>query len=412
MSVCRFRNCRWYSLTFVVIVAAGAGRSSSGATLALDSASDVAYAAEDAGAWKGLYPSDGENPPGTDNGGFGFQPWDFRGGYHNPLQSPYGNLNHFIDGVDFTHLATNDLGSPAFGLTNAGFAPVDGFFGYTARATQTFDAPLGVGQTLSIDFDNPIPQPLDPFAPSGFLFRLNTGGGPVISDAPIPGVVERFGVFTTSNFNGGRWYTTDSLAFTDTTVDPSSTSSGALLNFTLTGTDAYDMEFRRLSDQQVLFSQSGTLNNAGAGPIDSIEITLYSNGSSSTGTREFFFDNVRIEDDANSLVGDYNQSGTVDAADYVLWRNTLNQSVPIGSGADGNRDGTINALDYDVWKMHFGEIAPISATAAIVVPEPTSIVLTSVAVGLVSSMWSRTGCGRLLNHAKITWRTRETKVAR
>ena len=72
------------------------------------------------GAWKGPQSTEGENAPGLDNGGFGFQPWDFRGGYHNPQQSPYGNLNHFIDNVDFPHRASNDLGSPAFGLTNAG----------------------------------------------------------------------------------------------------------------------------------------------------------------------------------------------------------------------------------------------------------------------------------------------------
>ena len=45
--------------------------------------------------------------------------------------------------------------------------------------------------------------------------------------------------------------------------------------------------------------------------------------------------------------GDYNGNHVVDAADYVLWRNTLNQTVTAGSGADGNADGTINAADYD-----------------------------------------------------------------
>src|SRR5205814_1398285 len=69
-------------------------RHSPGSVFALDNASDSAYAADATGAWKGTGSTDGENPPGSDNGGFGFHPWDFRGGYHNPQLSPYGNLNH------------------------------------------------------------------------------------------------------------------------------------------------------------------------------------------------------------------------------------------------------------------------------------------------------------------------------
>jgi glucose/arabinose dehydrogenase len=70
--------------------------------------------------------------------------------------------------------------------------------------------------------------------------------------------------------------------------------------------------------------------------------------------------------DANLLPeGDYNEDGTVDAADYTLWRNTLGQSVLtptismnfIGHGreANGNRNGVIDEADYEVWKEHFGE---------------------------------------------------------
>src|SRR4051812_21665961 len=44
--------------------------------------------------------------------------------------------------------------------------------------------------------------------------------------------------------------------------------------------------------------------------------------------------------------GDYDTDGDVDAADYVLWRKTLNQFVPSGSGADGNKDGIIDQPDY------------------------------------------------------------------
>ena len=78
------------------------------AIVASDAASNVAYAAESGGAWKGLYPTAGENPPGTDNGGDGLMPWDFFGGFHQPQYSPYGNLNHFIAGVDFATTSFNN----------------------------------------------------------------------------------------------------------------------------------------------------------------------------------------------------------------------------------------------------------------------------------------------------------------
>jgi hypothetical protein len=49
-------------------------------------------------------------------------------------------------------------------------------------------------------------------------------------------------------------------------------------------------------------------------------------------------DLTQVPDD---LVGDYNQNGAVDAADYVVWRS--------GQGT------TYTQTDYDVWRTHFGQ---------------------------------------------------------
>jgi hypothetical protein len=77
---------------------------------------------------------------------------------------------------------------------------------------------------------------------------------------------------------------------------------------------------------------------------------------------------VAAEDDAAfpwvqqqlNVPGDYNQNGVVDAADYALWRKTLNSSAsPLGSGADGNGDGSINAADYTFWRQHFGQASQL-----------------------------------------------------
>jgi hypothetical protein len=77
------------------------------------------------------------------------------------------------------------------------------------------------------------------------------------------------------------------------------------------------------------------------------------------------------------LIGDYNLNGTVDAADYVVWRNTLNQMVTPSSGADGNGNGTIDSGDYDLWRSHFGQTAGSGAALNVIaaVPEPATLAL-------------------------------------
>jgi hypothetical protein len=322
---------------------------------ATDSASDAAYSIDAAGAWRGLNPTVDENPPGTDNGGFGFNAWDFTGGVHDPLLSPYGELNHFMDGVDFPASAFNQLGQPAFGLTNANGNSLT----YTARATRTF-APLAVGETLSIQFDNPLLQPRNPVRSAGYLFRLNAGGGPVIDNEPVPGVHERFGMFADSGFNGGRWNAFNATGSVDSGVRDSDTTAGATFAFTMTGDETYSLELIRLSDGETLFSNSGVLSNAGTGPIDTLEITLYRNGSGDgtasgdpTGEREFFFNHLAINSPVVVTPGDYNEDGKVSAADYVVWRNHDGTDFDMPN-RDPALSGDIGQPDYDYWVANFG----------------------------------------------------------
>jgi hypothetical protein len=58
-----------------------------------------------------------------------------------------------------------------------------------------------------------------------------------------------------------------------------------------------------------------------------------------------------------SVPGDYNHDGSVDAADYVLWREELGQ----GPGrADGDHNGEVDARDYNIWKASFGHSAAVA----------------------------------------------------
>ena len=96
------------------------------------------------------------------------------------------------------------------------------------------------------------------------------------------------------------------------------------------------------------------------------------------------FDNLIITPEVVTLAGDYNGNGTVDAADYTLWRDTLGDSVTPGEGADGDGDGTIGAGDYSVWETNFGMTSSSSSNA---VPEPSAAILAVSA--LLLAMGSR-----------------------
>lgn len=114
----------------------------------------------------------------------------------------------------------------------------------------------------------------------------------------------------------------------------------------------------------------GPINNTGVGTGTA---TLYAMRTNS-GIQAFTFTLT-----PPAVAGDYNGNGAVDAADYVLWRDTEGQTVAAGSGADGDGDGTVGPGDYDFWRARFGNTSGSgSAIGAAVVPEPAGFVLVSV----------------------------------
>jgi hypothetical protein len=89
-----------------------------------------------------------------------------------------------------------------------------------------------------------------------------------------------------------------------------------------------------------------------------------------------------------AVPGDYNANGIVDTGDYTVWRNTLNNAVTPGTGADGTGpggtpDGIVDQLDYDFWKAHFGDTLPGLGAAAHAVPERSTVSLLCVAIGCI-----------------------------
>lgn len=84
------------------------------------------------------------------------------------------------------------------------------------------------------------------------------------------------------------------------------------------------------------------------------------------------------------LIGDYNNDGFVNAADYTTWRDSLDDSVAPGEGADGNNNGVIDQGDYELWRQNYG----LSATAvgASAAPEPAAVGLVLAALAAVGGL--------------------------
>ncbi len=72
-----------------------------------------------------------------------------------------------------------------------------------------------------------------------------------------------------------------------------------------------------------------------------------------------------------TLTGDYNGDGAVNAADYIVWRNTFGTTVTPYSGADGDGSGTIGNADYALWRANYGATSSALGTLMpAAVPEP------------------------------------------
>jgi hypothetical protein len=87
--------------------------------------------------------------------------------------------------------------------------------------------------------------------------------------------------------------------------------------------------------------------------------------------------------------GDFNQDGTVDAADYVVWRK--------GVGTTYTQD------DYDAWRANFGTSLLAGSGAALpsaqplsAIPEPSTLMIGCIAaIGIGAAARRRKGQGGL-----------------
>jgi hypothetical protein len=135
------------------------------------------------------------------------------------------------------------------------------------------------------------------------------------------------------------------------------------------------------SGSYTLLTASGTLSAAGLAldPSDAATFSLSVVGTS------------LVLAPKAGVPGDYNGNGTVDAADYVVWRKHVGQSFQLSNEVSGQTPGTVTQEDYTAWRARFGNTAGNAAGSAMLgVPEPTSVGLALIMLGLGAGFFRRT----------------------
>lgn len=262
-------------------------------------------------------------------------------------------------------------------------SPLAGF-----GATTTYSYPGGNTYRIQIGA-SPSPTTLGPsrggsyrsdanytqFAAKIDLLNWTLGGGTSMI-AGLLARVNNIGLGTTNGYSisystAGIAYLSRITAEVPTTLvsTPVSLTSGTGYQFSFTGNGADLLgeiyALSNLTTPLVSLSYSDATYSSGV-----TALLVYDSSSAATAnhTPSATFDNYVSSE---TLVrGDYNYDGHVDAADYVVWRNNV-----------GN---TLAPSNYDVWRAHFGESINPAAGAgfAAAVPEPS--VLPLPAIGLLS----------------------------
>ncbi len=335
--------------------------------LAYDTAADPVYA----DGWHGTTTNNSTGVQETtgDNGGFGFEPWNFDTDWlFNP--DPIDGIQAIDSSSAFNQIGTSwRMATPV---------PVSGVSGLP-RAGRGF-APLQVGQTIRVVFDNPTEEAFF----KGYFIRFNSrdgeaGGGNICYDfpgystacsaasavpigaTPTPKlVVQRF-----EYFDDGQWVIINGANPESHPIplfDLDTAAAGAQLDLTLTGPDTYQLTIDPFGPAAT-HTETGTLQTPGE-PIDWIEFTFFNTPTNASAATDLYIKSIEILGAAPPGVpGDYNNDGTVNAADYVLWRN----GGPLQNEVDN--PGTVDAADYTAWRTRFGNTAGSGAGGS-TVPEP------------------------------------------
>lgn len=89
--------------------------------------------------------------------------------------------------------------------------------------------------------------------------------------------------------------------------------------------------------------------------------------------------------------GDFNGDGSVNSADYVIWRKERGQNVTPYTHADNNGDGVVNTTDFNAWRANYAGGAGSGTGNGLSpqtfgVPEPATSVLSFLTAFAVAAL--------------------------
>jgi hypothetical protein len=307
---------------------------------------------------------DAYNPsviPVSPQGGRAIIAWDETGGGNSVHSDEYTNkfaIHAYINPTPFNNTTANSTQSEAtiygIGTTDPFFATpnsadlITGQPGTGGNITSSANGSTGVGWLIQRRTSNT--SGTQSSAAVLQLIDFNDGGDGVLADAPDWDVIE------TIDLTGmaAGWHVLG------IEYDPASGDVTATYD-----DDEYTFDFGTLPDDRDM------IGNFYIGYRENLP------GTGATGrppTYDLFIP------PADDLLGDFNDDGKVDAADYVIWRKNGSNPLPNDGGAADL------AARFTLWKANFGNMQmPGGGSGGGAVPEPGAMMLVLMGVGALAA---------------------------
>jgi hypothetical protein len=195
---------------------------------------------------------------------------------------------------------------------------------------------------------------------------------------------------------GGRFSLGLETTFTDGAADIFGPDELTHVRLEISGTPGAESYVIKVNNTPITWLQNGESSSPWVPDAPGINVLSFltdASGFFSGGASNVYLDNlVVINNDLPplpDLLGDYNDNGFVDAADYTVWRDNSGSSATLPNDAIG---GTIGQPHYQQWSTNFGQSNSVAAAAS--VPEPTTftglaLLMLGLSVGNLSWRASR-----------------------